>query len=66
MMNTLIHKKEKKGLLMEVIYLHHPYAVNQIKKEPVVLAMGFFDGVHAGHRMVIKRAAEEAKKGVSN
>ncbi|MCM6765793.1 riboflavin biosynthesis protein RibF [Weissella paramesenteroides] len=47
---------------MEVIYLHHPYAVNQIKKEPVVLAMGFFDGVHAGHRMVIKRAAEEAKK----
>ena len=47
---------------MEVIYLHHPYKPDQIKKDPIVLAMGFFDGVHAGHRMVIKKAAQEAKK----
>lgn len=57
-----LKNKEKKDLMMEVIYLHHPYEASQIKKEPVVLAMGFFDGVHAGHRTVIKRAADEAKK----
>lgn len=48
--------------MMEVIHLHHPYKSDQIKRNPIVLAMGFFDGVHAGHRMVIQRAAQEAKK----
>lgn len=48
--------------MMEVIHLHHPYKSDQIKQDPIVLAMGFFDGVHAGHRTVIQRAAQEAKK----
>ncbi|WP_092461074.1 riboflavin biosynthesis protein RibF [Weissella bombi] len=47
---------------MEVIHLHHPYKSDQIKQDPIVLAMGFFDGVHAGHRTVIQKAAQEAKK----
>ncbi len=29
--------------------------------EPCIFALGFFDGVHLGHRAVIKRAAAEAK-----
>ncbi|SCB71778.1 riboflavin kinase / FMN adenylyltransferase [Weissella bombi] len=48
--------------MMEVIHLHHPYKSDQIKQDPIVLAMGFFDGVHAGHRTVIQKAAQEAKK----
>lgn len=45
---------------MEVITLHHPFDAATIADEPVVLAMGFFDGVHAGHRAVINRAKAEA------
>lgn len=32
------------------------------KKNPVVLALGYFDSVHVGHREVIKRAREEADR----
>lgn len=46
---------------MKIITLHHPYDVSKIADEAVVLAMGFFDGVHAGHRAVINRAKEEAQ-----
>lgn len=47
---------------MEVIRLHHPYQQACIPNEPVVLVLGFFDGVHRGHQEVIKRGREEAKK----
>lgn len=47
---------------MEVIHIHHPYQSEQIPAEPVVLALGYFDGVHRGHQAVIKRAKEEAVK----
>lgn len=47
---------------MEVIYIHHPYTAEQIPAEPVVLALGYFDGVHRGHQAVIKRAKEEATR----
>lgn len=47
---------------MEVIYIHHPYQAEQISEEPVVLALGYFDGVHRGHQAVIQRAKEEAQK----
>ncbi|WP_339064132.1 adenylyltransferase/cytidyltransferase family protein [Tepidibacillus marianensis] len=29
--------------------------------EPSVIAIGFFDGIHLGHQMVIKRACEIAR-----
>jgi len=50
---------------MEVIHIHHPLDARQIPDEPVVLAMGFFDGVHRGHQAVINRAKAVAQaKGV--
>ena len=47
---------------MEVIRLHYPLKQNTVLNEPVVLAMGFFDGVHRGHQQVILQAKEEARK----
>lgn len=47
---------------MEVIHIHHPYKKEQIPDDSVVLALGYFDGVHLGHQAVIAKAREEAKK----
>ena len=47
---------------MEVIYLHHPYKKEEIPTDRVVLALGYFDGVHIGHQAVINRAKKEAEK----
>lgn len=47
---------------MEIIHLTHPYNPKDIPNEPVVMTLGFFDGVHIGHQKVIKRAREEANK----
>lgn len=47
---------------METIYLHHPYQIEQIPTEPVVLALGYFDGVHVGHQTVIQKAKQEAER----
>ncbi|MER2130820.1 MAG: riboflavin biosynthesis protein RibF [Carnobacterium inhibens] len=47
---------------MEIIRLHHPYQVDEIPKDNVVLALGFFDGVHRGHQEVIGRARSIAEK----
>ena len=46
---------------MEVIYIHHPYKEEQIPSDSVVLALGYFDGVHLGHQAVVNKAKEEAK-----
>lgn len=45
---------------MQIIHIHHPFDSQQIKVDDVVLAMGFFDGVHRGHQAVIKRAKKIA------
>lgn len=45
---------------MEIIKIHHPYKKERIPKEPVVLVLGFFDGVHRGHRTVISKAKKIA------
>lgn len=45
---------------MQVIQLHHPYQPTEIVQEPIVLALGFFDGVHLGHQQVIKTAKKIA------
>lgn len=47
---------------METIKIHHPYEKKRISKEPVVLALGFFDGVHRGHRTVISTAKKIAEE----
>lgn len=47
---------------MKIIELNHPYNKEEIVPEPIVLALGFFDGVHLGHQAVIRTAKEEAVK----
>lgn len=47
---------------MEIIKLRHPYQANEIPEDEVVLALGFFDGVHRGHQEVIGRAKNIADK----
>jgi riboflavin kinase/FMN adenylyltransferase len=45
---------------MEVQRLHYPLP-SDFQSEPCVLAMGYFDGMHLGHRRVIQKAIDVAK-----
>lgn len=47
---------------MEVVKIHHPLQKDLVPAGQVVLAMGFFDGVHRGHQQVIETAKEIANK----
>lgn len=47
---------------MKIIEIHHPYTKDQIPNEPVVLVLGFFDGVHRGHQKVILTGKKLAKE----
>ena len=47
---------------MQTIELSHPYAKECIIQEPIVLALGFFDGIHLGHKEVITTAKKVAEK----
>jgi riboflavin kinase/FMN adenylyltransferase len=45
---------------MEIQRLQYPLA-SDFEAEPCVLALGYFDGVHAGHHRVIQKAIDVAK-----
>jgi riboflavin kinase / FMN adenylyltransferase len=48
---------------MEVVNLEHPLDLTvSLNSDPCVMALGFFDGVHKGHRKIIETAKEIAKK----
>lgn len=47
---------------MKVIELGYPYESELIDKNPIVLTLGFFDGVHLGHQKVIQKAKEIANQ----
>lgn len=52
---------------VEVIHIHHPHQIRPDDYPPLVMALGFFDGVHLGHQEVIKTALGIAKeKGVKS
>ncbi len=46
---------------MKIIKLNHPYQNHLIEDGPIVLALGFFDGIHKGHRKVIQTAKAMAE-----
>lgn len=43
---------------MEVIKLQHPHKMSNLP--PLVMALGYFDGVHLGHQRVINEAKKES------
>ncbi len=45
-----------------MIVQHLQYPLEPIAYEPTVLAIGYFDGVHQGHRRVIQKAIDLAKE----
>ncbi|WP_338451140.1 adenylyltransferase/cytidyltransferase family protein [Niallia oryzisoli] len=47
---------------MEIEYVGHSDDVSFLHPEPCVMALGFFDGVHLGHRKVIAEAREIARE----
>ncbi|MDR4886452.1 bifunctional riboflavin kinase/FAD synthetase [Fredinandcohnia sp. QZ13] len=46
---------------MKTIHITHPHSFNQTDLPPTVLALGYFDGVHLGHRKVVETAKKEAE-----
>ncbi|PWG00738.1 riboflavin biosynthesis protein RibF [Levilactobacillus bambusae] len=47
---------------MEIYSIHYPMDPAPLPSGPVVLAMGFFDGVHRGHQAVIHQAKQIAEQ----
>jgi cytidyltransferase-like protein len=54
---------ERRGNGLQTIYLNRDNLADwQGIAKPCVVALGFFDGIHLGHREVIKTAAQMAKR----
>lgn len=47
---------------LKVITIHHPHSLNQEDFPPLVMALGYFDGIHKGHQRVILSAKEIAEQ----
>lgn len=41
---------------MKIINIHHPLKASFEQKEKIILAMGYFDGIHKGHQKVVNQA----------
>ena len=60
---TLANFKKWGEEKMEIVNLDNPFdSIASLSSEPCVMALGFFDGVHKGHRKIIETAKEIAKK----
>lgn len=46
---------------VKVYMLHHPHSLQKKNLPSLVMALGFFDGVHTGHQQVILAAVEKAR-----
>ncbi|KIL80623.1 Riboflavin kinase [Bacillus badius] len=46
---------------VKVYMLHHPHSLQKENLPSLVMALGFFDGVHTGHQQVILAAVEKAR-----
>nr|WP_077617861.1 bifunctional riboflavin kinase/FAD synthetase [Bacillus sinesaloumensis] len=46
---------------MKTIHITHPHSYTQTDFPPTVLALGYFDGVHLGHKKVVETAKKEAE-----
>jgi riboflavin kinase / FMN adenylyltransferase len=55
-----LHKIEVETL--ETIILSHPHQLTKEHLKETVIALGFFDGVHLGHKQVISTAKQLAKQ----
>lgn len=49
-------------LTVKRINLSHPHHIERIEQPEMVMALGYFDGVHKGHQKVILKAKEIAEK----
>lgn len=47
---------------METVYIKGPLDIKSIINSPCVISLGFFDGVHLGHRELIETSREIAEK----
>ncbi|MBA9024823.1 MULTISPECIES: bifunctional riboflavin kinase/FAD synthetase [Bacillaceae] len=47
---------------MKVITIEHPQIFNPEEFPPIVIALGFFDGIHIGHQKVIQTAKDAAMR----
>lgn len=56
----VLHKIEVETL--ETIILSHPHQLRKENLKETVVALGFFDGVHLGHKQVISTAKQLAKQ----
>ncbi|MBY6036047.1 bifunctional riboflavin kinase/FAD synthetase [Fictibacillus nanhaiensis] len=46
---------------METIVINHPHQFKRDSLPPLILALGYFDGIHIGHQRVISTAVELAE-----
>lgn len=53
---------KKRGTLVKTIRLTHPHQLDVNDLSPIVMALGYFDGVHKGHQKVIRTAKKIANE----